>query len=43
MGSLNALERRRERYRLFCVFIMAVVSGGKFYHKFRLTATTGFW
>ena len=38
-GSLNALERRRECYRLFCVLLVAVFSGGRFYHKNRLTST----
>ncbi|MDN4665285.1 MULTISPECIES: hypothetical protein, partial [Enterobacter cloacae complex] len=42
-GSLKASERRRERYRLFFVVLVAVFSGGKFYHKFQLTATIHFW
>lgn len=33
-GSLKASEHRRERYRLFFVVLLAVVSGGKFYHIF---------
>lgn len=41
--SLNTSERRRERYRLFCEFLVAIFSGGKFYHKFQLTATIHFW
>lgn len=40
--SLNTSERRRERYRLFCEFLVAIFSGGKFYHKFQLTATIHF-
>ncbi|NDO81708.1 hypothetical protein CJP72_13330 [Citrobacter sp. NCU1] len=42
-GSLRASERRKERYRLFGVILMAIFSGGKFYHKFRLTAIICFW
>ncbi|OOL21617.1 hypothetical protein BXQ27_27225 [Klebsiella aerogenes] len=41
-GSLKASERRRERYRLFFVVLVAVFSGGKFYHKNRLTSTVYF-
>lgn len=41
-GSLKASERRRERYRLFFVFLVAVFSGGNFYHKFQFTATINF-
>ncbi len=42
-GSLSTSERRRECYRLFCEFLVAIFSGGKFYHKFQLTATIHFW
>ena len=42
-GSLNVLERRRERYRGFSVVIIGELLGYGSYHKFTLIDRVVFW